>query len=80
MTTYTLPTISPYHYTIDFIQDEIRALLERGSISRHQPIYSLANHIPPREWLSVEKQLEEKDFLLRDRIGDLIGSEHWDND
>lgn len=80
MTTYTLPTICPYYYTLDFIKDEIRALLERGSISRHQPIYSLANYIPPREWLSVEKQLEEKDFLLRDRIGDLLGSEHWEND
>jgi hypothetical protein len=54
--------------------------LERGTISRHQPIYSLANYIPPREWLSVEKQLEEKDFLLRDRIGDLLGAENWEND
>lgn len=80
MTTYTLPPAYSYGYTLDFIRDEIRALLERGSISRHQPIYSLANYIPPREWLSVEKQLEEKDFLLRDRIGDLLGAENWDND
>ncbi|BAQ66227.1 DUF4327 family protein [Geminocystis sp. NIES-3709] len=80
MTTYTLSPISPYRYTLDFIRDEIRALLERGSISRHQPIYSLANYIPPREWLSIERQLEEKDYLLRDRIGDLLGAEDWDND
>jgi hypothetical protein len=79
MTTYTAPTICHY-YTLDSIKDEIRALLERGSISRHQPLYSLANYIPPREWLSVEKELEEKDFLLRDRIGDLLSSEYWDND
>ena len=80
MTTYTIPTVAPYYYTLDFIKDEIRALLERGSITRNQPIYSLAKYIPAREWLSVEKQLEEKDFLLRDRIGDLLSSEYWDND
>jgi len=80
MTTYTLSPISSYYYTLDFIRDEIRALLDRGMISRHQPIYSLANHIPPREWLSVERQLEDKDYLLRDRIGDLLGAEQWDND
>lgn len=80
MNTYTLPCPYSYGYTLDFIRDEIRALLERGTISRHQPIYSLANYIPPREWLSVEKQLEEKDFLLRDCIGDLLGAENWEND
>lgn len=80
MTTYTLNHISSYGYTLEFIRDEIKALLERGKISRHQPIYSLANYIPPREWLFLEKQLEEKDYLLRDRIGDLIGAEKWEND
>jgi hypothetical protein len=80
MNTYILPSTYSYHYTLDFIRDEIRGLLERGIISRHQPIYSLAKYIPPREWLSVEKQLEEKDYLLRDRIGDLLGAENWDND
>lgn len=80
MTTCSLTSTYSYSYTLDFIRDEIRALLERGTISRHQPIYSLANFIPPREWLSVEKQLEDKDFLLRDRIGDLLGVENWDND
>jgi hypothetical protein len=28
----------------------------------------------------VETVLEENDYLLRDRIGDLIGREDWDND
>lgn len=70
----------PYRYSFDFIKDEIRALVERGIISRHQPIYSVAQFIPAREWLGVEKNLEARDFLLRDRICDLLGSEKWDND
>ncbi|NCO75949.1 MAG: DUF4327 family protein [Cyanobacteria bacterium] len=80
MSTYTFLSSYNYGNTIELIRDEIRALLERGTISRHQRIYSLANYIPPREWLSIEKQLEEKDYLLRDRIGDLLGVENWDND
>ncbi|MDE5106043.1 MAG: DUF4327 family protein, partial [Trichodesmium sp. St17_bin3_1_1] len=43
-------------------------------------IYTLCQYIPVREWACVEGELEECDFLLRDRIGDLIGSEKWDND
>jgi len=33
-----------------------------------------------REWACVECELEKCDFLLRDRIADLIGSEKWEND
>jgi len=40
----------------------------------------LCQYIPPREWVCIESELEKRDFLLRDRIGDLIGSEEWDND
>ncbi|MBD2579503.1 DUF4327 family protein [Oscillatoria sp. FACHB-1406] len=73
------PTISA-SYTIDFIREEARHLVERGSIDRQQPIYVLCQYIPAREWVCVEVELEQCDFLLRDRIGDLIGSEQWDND
>jgi len=48
-------------------------------VSRQQPIYT-CQYIPPREWVCIESELEKRDFLLRDRIGDLIGSEEWDND
>jgi hypothetical protein len=67
-------------YSIDVIQDEARNLVERGIVSRQQPIYVLCQHIPPREWVCVECELERCNFLLRDRIGDLMGFEEWDND
>ena len=67
-------------YSITMIQDEVRQLVEKGVISRHQPIYVLCQFIPPREWMCVECELERCDYLLRDQIGDLIPSEVWDND
>jgi hypothetical protein len=76
-------TISPYRFTkysIDSIKDEARQLVEQGIISRQQPIYVLCNHIPAREWVCVECELEKCDYLLRDPIGDLISYETWEND
>ncbi|MEY3869514.1 MAG: DUF4327 family protein [Microcoleaceae cyanobacterium] len=67
-------------YSLDVIQDEARHLVQDGLISRQQPIYTLCQFIPPREWACIECELEKCDFLLRDRIGDLLGSEKWDND
>lgn len=62
------------------IQDEARQLIQRGVVSRNQPIYVLCQYIPAREWACVEGVLESNDFLLRDRIGDLLGREDWGND
>lgn len=67
-------------YTIDHIRDEARHLVECGTVSRHQPIYILCQYIPAREWVCVEVELEKYDYLLRDRIADLIGSQNWNND
>ena len=67
-------------YSLDLIQDEVRELVHKGLVSRQQPIYILCQFIPPREWAWVECELERCDFLLRDRIGDLMGHEEWDND
>ena len=68
------------HYTIDMIRDEARQLVEKGAVSRHQPIYILCQYIPAREWVCVECELEQCDYLLRDQIGDLIASETWETD
>ncbi len=73
-------TIHKLEYSLDVIQDEARHLVHDGVLSRQQPIYTLCQFIPPREWSCVECELEKRDFLLRDRIADLIGSEKWDND
>lgn len=77
MSVNTLPFI---RYSLDVIQNEARQLVQKGVISRQQPIYSLCQYIPAREWVGIESELEKCDFLLRDRIGDLIGREEWDND
>ncbi|UBF23753.1 DUF4327 family protein [Kovacikia minuta CCNUW1] len=67
-------------YSLDLIQDEARELVRKGVVSRHQPIYILCQFIPPREWACIECELERCNFLLRDRIGDLLGREEWEND
>jgi hypothetical protein len=67
-------------YSLEMIRDEARQLVERGALSRQQSIYSLCHYLPAREWTWVEKELEKNDFLLRDRIGDLMGREMWEND
>jgi hypothetical protein len=67
-------------YSIDVIQEEARHLVEKGIVSRQQPIYVLCQYIPAREWVCVECELERCNFLLRDRIADLMGTEEWDND
>jgi hypothetical protein len=80
MSATTLLPSSSAHYSINLIKDEVRQLVEKGTVSRHQPIYVLCQYIPPREWVCVECELERCDYLLRDQIGDLIASESWDND
>lgn len=72
--------IQSIQYSIDFIRDEARQLVQRGVISRYQPIYVLCQYIPAREWAVAECELEKSNFLLRDRVGDLLGREEWDND
>ncbi|HEY9750491.1 MAG TPA: DUF4327 family protein [Allocoleopsis sp.] len=72
--------IQSIQYSISLIQDEARHLVQQGVVSRQQPIYALCKYIPPREWALVECELERSNFLLRDRIGDLISCESWDND
>jgi hypothetical protein len=67
-------------YSLDVICDEVRHLLNKGLVARQQPIYILCQHIPAREWLAFERELEHHDFFLRDRIGDLLGHEVWSDD
>jgi hypothetical protein len=67
-------------YSLPVIQDEARQLVQEGLVSRHQPIYILCQYIPAREWAWIECELERCNFLLRDRIGDLMGYERWEND
>ncbi|HEY9649288.1 MAG TPA: DUF4327 family protein [Coleofasciculaceae cyanobacterium] len=72
--------VSSVQYSLDIIQEEARQLVKKGLVSRQQPIYTLCQYIPGREWVCVELELERNDFLLRDRIIDLLGCEDWEED
>lgn len=67
-------------YSIDAIQDEVRALVNRGSVDRRHNIYILSRYFDGREWQEIEHTLTQNDYLLRDSISDLIGRESWLND
>jgi len=67
-------------YYITDLQDEVRALIARGSLGRQQCIYELRRYFGDREWPNLERLLLENDYLLRDRIIDLVGKESWAND
>lgn len=68
------------NYSIDEIKEEARHLIETGKIERHQQIYVLCQFIPPREWICAECELENYDYLLRDRICDLLAKDEWCED
>jgi len=67
-------------YSLGLIRDEVRQLVEKKLLNRQQTLYSLCQYIPAREWVYVEAELEQADYLLRDRIADFLGAEKWDND
>ncbi|HEY9694949.1 MAG TPA: DUF4327 family protein [Oculatellaceae cyanobacterium] len=80
MSINTIQSNTSLRYSIEVIKDEARQLVDKGVISRQQPIYVLCQYIPAREWVCVECELERCNFLLRDRVGDLMGQEEWEND
>lgn len=80
MTTISITDIFARQYTLDVLRDEAIQLVQQGVISRQQPIYSLCNYFPAREWPYIESELARHDYLLRDRIIDLIGCERWQED
>lgn len=79
-TVQSAPTPFSQQYTIDMIRDEARQLVYKGILSCQQPIFALCKCIPAREWVYVEQELERNEFLLRDRIVDLLGREDWRED
>jgi Domain of unknown function (DUF4327) len=67
-------------YSIADFQDEVRALVTRGSVDRQQRIYELRRYFDDHEWYDIEPLLNVHDYLLRDHIADLVGKESWTND
>jgi hypothetical protein len=72
--------VQSVEYSREVIRYEARRLVNKGLISRRQPIYALCQYIPVREWERVQFELEKNDFLLRDCLLDLLGREDWDDD
>ena len=72
--------VTSVQYSIDAIKDEARQLVTQGLLTRQQPIYTLCQYIPACEWVCIEIELEKNDFLLGDRLVDLLGREEWDSD
>ena len=62
------------------IQDEVRELVVRGRIGRQQRVYELSQFFSDYEWPNVERLLESHEYLLKDFVIDLIGSECWLSD
>ena len=69
-----------HQYCITDFQDEVRALVARGSVGRQQRIYELRKYFSDRQWQNVERLLAEEDYLLRGHVIDLVGKESWIND
>ena len=67
-------------YSIDEIKEEARQLVRQGRVDRQQRIYTLYQYLPPGEWHCIEGELERNDFLLRDRVIDLLGTQEWKED
>ena len=67
-------------YSLDVIRDEASQLVEKGLLHRQQPIYTLCQYVPAREWIEVERELELNEFLLREPIIDLLSQEEWEDD
>ena len=53
-------------YSLDVIRDEAAQLVKQGRLARQQPIYTLCQYVPAREWIEVERELELNEFLLRE--------------
>ena len=64
-------------YSINKIKKQAKELVKKGILSRQQPIYALCSFIPAQKWKVVELELELNEYLLRDRIIDLIQPEEW---
>ena len=80
-------TVHVYKKTIDLLNSWGYSVaiawwgqVEKGIISRQHPIYTLCGYIRASEWLELERELELNEFLLRDRIIDLLAQETWSED
>ena len=75
-----ISTATTKRYSIDTIREEATDLVQMGVIALNQPIRILFEYLPARQWNYVESELELHDYLLRDRVIDLVGDIKWEWD
>ena len=75
-----LSTVSTQHYSINAIREEAINLLQTGAIASDKPLRILFEYLPARQWNLIESELERHDYLLRDRVIDLVGAINWESD
>ena len=75
-----ISTASTKRYSINAIREEASNLVEKGVVSLNQPLRILYEYLPAQYWNIIERELERHDYLLRDRIIDLVGALNWDSD
>lgn len=73
-------TTSTKRYSIVTIREEAINLLQVGVIALNQPLRILCEYLPAQQWKEIECELERYDYLLRDRVIDLVGKLDWDDD
>jgi hypothetical protein len=75
-----ISTVSTKRYSIGTIKEEAYNLVENGVITVDQPLRILFEYLPVQQWNMIECELERHDYLLRDRVIDLIGKLKWESD
>jgi hypothetical protein len=75
-----ISTVSTKRYSIGTIKEEAYNLVENGLITLDQPLRILFEYLPVQQWNMIECELERHDYLLRDRVIDLIGKLKWESD
>lgn len=75
-----LSTASTTRYSLATIREEATNLVQIGVVSLNQPLRILFEYLPAQQWNSIESELEKYDYLLRDRIIDLVGEINWESD
>ena len=73
-------TASTTRYSIAAIREEAINLVQNRIITLNQPIRILFEYLPAPQWNTIEYELERSDYLLRDRIIDLVGKIAWESD
>lgn len=75
-----ISTLSTERYSINIIREEAINLVQVGVIALNQPLRCLFEYLPAKQWNLIEFELENHDYLLRDRIIDLVGQLDWESD